>query len=294
MSSQTPPKLPLSAIAALLGQQKNAPGNQPLSPLVEALLKGANPPQPNALGSLFSTPTPTPPPPLGSLFGLASSPSLGAGIGSKALGSIGSPVPPVAPTPRNVFYSFHYADIFRVNHIRNSGKIRATDKGRNLTPRDRSLWESVKRTNPANLKRVINAGLGGTSTTCVLAGYETWSRPWVRYEIARSLMRGNALLTVYIDGCKCPREGYGMRGSNPLAAMALGWDNRIYEHRGGQWVVYSEIEGKVPGWPKWLPRPSEGRVMPLDQGAPAYDWITDDGYNNLIRWANLAAVRAGK
>jgi len=291
MSSQTPPKLPLSAIAALLGQQKNALSNQPLSPLVGALLKSANPPQPNALGSLFSTPTPTPPLALGSLFDLANSASLGAGIGSKALGSIGSRV---APTPRNVFYSFHYADIFRVNHIRNSGKIRATDKGRNLTPRDRSLWESVKRTNPANLKRVINAGLGGTSTTCVLAGYETWSRPWVRYEIARSLMRGNALLTVYIDGCKCPREGYGTRGSNPLVAMALGWDNRIYEYRGGQWVVYSEIEGQVPGWPKWLPRPSEGRVMPLDQGAPAYDWITDDGYNNLIRWANLAAIRAGK
>ena len=291
MSSQTPPKLPLSAIAALLGQQRNALGNQPLSPLVEALLKGANPPQPNALGSLFSTPTPTPPPALGSLFGLANPPALGAGIGSKALSSIGSPV---APTPRNVFYSFHYADIFRVNHIRNSGKIRATDKGRNLTPRDRSLWESVKRTNPANLKRVINAGLGGTSTTCVLAGYETWSRPWVRYEIARSLMRGNALLTVHIDGCKCPREGYGMRGSNPLAAMALGWDNRIYEHCGGQWVIYSEIECKVPGWPKWLPRPFEGRVMPLDRGAPAYDWITDDGFNNLIRWTNLAAIRAGK
>jgi hypothetical protein len=34
--------------------------------------------------------------------------------------------------------------------------------------------------------------------------------------------------------------------------------------------------------------------MPLDQGASAYDWITDDGYNNLIRWTNLAAIRAGK
>lgn len=221
-------------------------------------------------------------------------------LGTQSLGSIGSPLPkPVAPpsathTPRNVFYSFHYADIFRVNHIRNSGKIRATDKGRNLTPRDRSLWESVKRTNPANLKRVINTGLSGTSVTCVLAGYETWSREWVRYEIARSLMRGNALLTVYIDGCKCPRDGFGLRGSNPLAAMALGWDNRIYEHRGGEWVVYVGIEGTVPAWPKWLPRPSEGQVMPLNKGAPAYDWILDDGYNNLIHWVNLCALRAGK
>lgn len=252
----------------------------------------------NALNAI-STPTPTPSA-LGSLFGLASPPALGLGLETQSLVSIGSPVPktvaapPAAHTPRNVFYSFHYVDIFRVNHIRNSGKIRATDKGRNLTPRDRSLWESVKRTNPANLKRVINAGLIGTSVTCVLAGYETWSREWVRYEIAQSLMRGNALLTVYIDGCKCPRDGYGLRGSNPLAAMALGWDNRIYEHRGGQWVIYTGIDGRVPGWPKWLPRPSEGRVMPLNEGAPAYDWIADDGYNNLIRWTNLAALHAGK
>ena len=95
---------------------------------------------------------------------------------------------------RNVFYSFHYQDVLRVNQVRNSGKIRPTDKGRQLTPQDRSLWEEVQRTNPRNLRTVIDSGLGGTSVTCVLAGYDTWSREWVRYEIARSLRKARCRL----------------------------------------------------------------------------------------------------
>lgn len=291
MSSQPPSKLPLAAIASLLGQQRNALENQQLSPLLEALLKGANPPQPNALGSLFSTQTPTPPSPQG-LFGLISPPR--AGIGSNSLRSSGTPrangyAGVIPPKPRNVFYSFHYQDVFRVNHIRKSGQFRTGDK-----VRDRSLWEKAKRTDAESLKRVIKIGLGGTSVTCVLAGYETWSREWVRYEIAWSLMRGNALLTVFIDGCECPREGFSARGYNPLDGMALGSDNRIYEHRANEWVLYDKVTGKVPGWPKWLPRPPAGCVMPLSEGATAYDWVAEEGHRNLIRWANRAAIAAGK
>jgi hypothetical protein len=195
---------------------------------------------------------------------------------------------------RNVFYSFHYQDVLRVNQVRNSGKIRPTDKGRQLTPQDRSLWEQVKRTNPRNLRSVIDNGLGGTSVTCVLAGYETWSREWVRYEIARSVMRGNGLLTVHIHGCKCPNAGYSLPGHNPLNGMALGSDDRLWEHRGGQWLHYDKITDKVPTWPQWLQRPDPGYVMPLSAGARAYDWVADDGFNNLIHWTDTAAIAAGK
>jgi hypothetical protein len=44
---------------------------------------------------------------------------------------------------------------------------------------DASLWESVKRSGPAALKRLINDGLENTSVTCVLIGSETYVRPWV-------------------------------------------------------------------------------------------------------------------
>ncbi|SLK08728.1 TIR domain-containing protein [Novosphingobium mathurense] len=203
---------------------------------------------------------------------------------------------PLAPTPavRRVFYSFHYDDVFRVNHVRNAGKIRAVDRGRQLTPQDRSLWERVKRTNPANLRRVIDARLQGTSVTCVLVGSETWEREWVRYEIARSFFRGNGLLAVHIDKCPCPRNGISRQGANPLAYLALGWDMRIYEHVAGGWYHYSKIQQRMTSWPRWLPKPSHGRVMPLSEGTASYDWKLHDGYRNLLRWTDAAAKIAGR
>lgn len=208
------------------------------------------------------------------------------------------PPPPQQPAReaikvRNVFYSFHFSDVFRVNHVRNSGKIRPADKGRLLTPNDRSLWERVKRTNPANLRRVIDRGLLGTSVTCVLVGTETWSREWVRYEIARSLARGNGLVAVHIDKCECPRTGFSPAGLNPLAQMALGWDLRIYEFVNGGWYPYSKIVQPLARWPRWLRRPYPGFVMPLDTGSASHDWKLDDGFRNLIRWTDAAAKSAG-
>src|SRR3546814_10154864 len=142
----------------------------PLSDYLEELLKalsahgGLNPPtpKPTSLAALFSTP----PQPnaltlaslafpqkstLGGLFGLASLPPTLPALGMSnpffkqqpsALGLFGtlpkSSVPtgnPFAnlksmPKIRRVFYSFHYTDIFRVNHIRKAGQFRLVDKQR--------------------------------------------------------------------------------------------------------------------------------------------------------------------
>lgn len=286
-------KVPLSAIAALLAGRHHPDE----SPLVKAL-RDLNVQSPGGLlGSSLNPlpPAPTAARPYPGLFG-SNPPALAFGLGSQSLSALGSPVPQpnalaayVRPKPRNVFYSFHYDDVFRVNHIRLGFKFRTGDK-----VRDRSLWEKVRRTNTENLKRVINAGLSGTTVTCVLAGAETWLREWVRYEIARSLFCNKGLLTVFIDGCECPRQGFSGRGYNPLDFIALGWDNRIYEQINGQWYLYDKIAVRVPVWPKWLARPDRGHCMPVSANAPAYDWINDDGGKNLIRWCNRAAIAAEK
>lgn len=52
------------------------------------------------------------------------------------------------------------------------------------------------------LKNLINKGLEGTSATCVLIGSETYLRPWVRYELLKSLKNGNTLFGVHINGIK--------------------------------------------------------------------------------------------
>jgi MTH538 TIR-like domain (DUF1863) len=223
------------------------------------------------------------------LFGSAPSPILPRGL----------PGAPVAvatkPKQRSTFYSFHYDDIFRVNHIRKAGVFQTSDRERFKTPQDKSLWEKAKNTNPNVLRMMIIRALGGTTTTAVLAGEHTWARPWVRFEIARSLFKGNGLLTVYIDGCECPKSGFGRRGPNPLSYLALGWNLRIYELADqGQWILYDKINQRLDKWPGWLARPERGHVMPLDSGTRAYDWINDNGRQNLIHWTHTAALAAGR
>lgn len=200
----------------------------------------------------------------------------------------------VTPKTRHVFHSFHYADVRRVNHIRLCDQFRPADKN---TPRaiDRSLWETAKKTNPASLSRMIDKGLEGTSVTCVLAGTETWCRKWVIYEIARSLARGNGLLTVHINNCRCPTNGIAPRGPNPLDQVALGSDMRIYVWVSGVgWQLYSRIPEKLTSWPKWLPQAGPGRIMQLGTGTRTYDWIANDGVRSLIHWTDAAAAAAGK
>lgn len=269
-------------------------GKPPVSPLVQALMEARAKNQRNALNP-FGTPTPTAPA-LGSLFGLANPPALGSG--SRSLGSLANAsVNPFAPKVRRVFYSFHYADIFRVNHVRKAGQFRKMDKMRLPTPQDRSLWEEAKLKNPSALKGMIDRGLEGTSVTCVLAGTEAWERPWVRYEIAKSVQRGNGLLAVRIHNCQCPRNGYALQGHNPLDQMAIGYDSedriRIWEWRGGQWQIFVRLGALLAAWPKWLPVAQQGYVMQLSRGAQTYDWITGNGADNLLHWTELAAKTAG-
>lgn len=279
----------------------------PLQLAILQALQAKNPQRPrNALADFLDPPAKPTTNALSGLFGLPPAPK------TSELGSIGSPVAgsfglglarpgggrslfgSIAPKTRHTFYSFHYADVMRVNQIRMCDQFKTTDR---RTPRvvDRSLWETAKRTNPAALASMIDKGLEGTSTTCVLAGTETWSREWVKYEIARSLQRGKGLLAVSIHNCPCPNNGRSPQGYNPLDQIALGWDMRIYEwvpYVG--WRLHERVTEKLTSWPQWLPRAGFGRLMQLSAGARSYDWVADDGAHNLIHWTDAAAAAAGK
>ena len=98
---------------------------------------------------------------------------------------------------RRVFFSFHYDDVNRVNVVRKSDQFK-----RRYEPaarfQDKSLWEKTKKQGSRAIKQMINGALEGSSVTCVLIGQHTWKRPWVRYEILKSLARGNGILAVHI------------------------------------------------------------------------------------------------
>jgi hypothetical protein len=135
---------------------------------------------------------------------------------------------------RKVFFSFHYADLWRANVVRNSGMI----EGYAVAGfHDASLWEETKMKGEAAVLRLIDAGLDGTSVTVVLIGAETANRQWISYEIERSIARNNGLLGIRIDAIKDQYGKSGVSGPMPEAFSKVGAPVYVWEYgKLGQWV----------------------------------------------------------
>jgi hypothetical protein len=159
---------------------------------------------------------------------------------------------------------------------------------------DSSVFEASQRTSSDALKRFLIDGLYNTSVTCVLVGEETYLRPWVRFELVRSFYRGNGVVAINIAGL----THFGnktIQGPNPLnhLAFTVAGDNVSWKERFGEtWSAYSEV-----------PTMKLNEVA-YDLGGmgnhtfshifPSYDWVNDDGYNNLGGWIEKAAKDAGR
>ncbi|WP_316225176.1 MULTISPECIES: TIR domain-containing protein [unclassified Bradyrhizobium] len=282
---------PASAGSALLGAFGLAPPSPPQNPFAPFLTPD------------LVTPPAAPPRPLPRLSDLVAPPMAPA-----------SPAPTYAPASikRKGFFSFHYADIIRVNNVRNAWKINAPGREDKRQFFDRSLWESVQRKNPDGLKNLIRGGMAHASVVCVLVGTETWARPWVRYEIARSVIDKKGLLAVHLNGLRHhQRLTADARGENPLDFMAVGSPKQglhyLYERvwhqvvRNGQltwdwrWEKYSKYSSPVP-LPKYIQAnpPRVGHVVPLSEVTAIYDYVAEEGHKNIGAWIDKAALRAGR
>jgi len=155
-----------------------------------------------------------------------------------------------APTKRRVFFSFHFDDIMRVNNVRNVWKIDHPDAQANRSFYDSSLWEARQLEGPEALKRLIREGVAYTPAVCVLIGTATWSRRWVRYEVARSVIDGRGLLAVHLNNINHhqTRRPHPV-GPNPLDAMgiAVKTDGQLYlcEWSNGQWQWYADYTQSI-------------------------------------------------
>jgi hypothetical protein len=136
---------------------------------------------------------------------------------------------------RKVFFSFHYErDIWRTNVVRNSGVVEGSAAAGFY---DASLWEEAKKKGDAEVKKLIDKGLVGTSVTVVLIGAETSQRKFVDYEIEQSIARGNGLLGIYISGIKDSNGKTDTQGGAPWKLTQAGapcyyWDRDKF----GDWV----------------------------------------------------------
>lgn len=201
------------------------------------------------------------------------------------------------PRKRKVFFSFHYQnDIWRVNQVRNSWRFQHETQREAEGFFDASIWERSKRTSDDALKALIREGLTGTSVTCILAGEQTYLRRWVRYEIARSLVKGNGLLVVKVNRLKDRSGLISSAGENPLNYIGTyrSSDGRILmaEKNGEKWIRYADYTRSV-SLPSTWPKPSSTSVIPLSRYAREYCYVGHNGAVNFASWVRHAAGKSG-
>ncbi len=151
---------------------------------------------------------------------------------------------------RKVFFSFHFKrDAWRAGQVRNSDLLADEDRFGVI---DSVEWEKIEREGDEAVKRWINDQLKHTSVTVVLIGAQTAERDWVDYEIRKSWERGNALVGLRIHNVKDQDSKTDSSGTNPLDQVHL----------------------------------ADGTA--LSAICKTYDWVSDDGRNNLGRWIEEA------
>ena len=190
---------------------------------------------------------------------------------------------------KKVFFSFHYQDVidFRANVVRQHWLTKPDRKSAGFF--DASIWETAKKTSATAVKRLINGGLDGTSVTCVLIGTETYSRPWVRYEIMKSFRRGNLLLAVHINSIKGRDQRIKLPGPNPLQYLgvsfsATGGTATMHEKVYGIWREYSQIGNSATYVTGGVGQAYRGKGFNLSRWYRTYDWVANDGFNQFASW----------
>jgi hypothetical protein len=156
---------------------------------------------------------------------------------------------------RRVFFSFHYdRDVRRIQQVRQSWVVR--EKGEATPFYDQAEFEDAKR-RAGGIEKWIEDQLNGCSVTAVLFGRETYDREWVKFEIKRSYELRMGILAIDIHNIKDPLKGTDLAGRNPLEHWKVGEKQFTSMYR-------------------------------------TYDWVRDDGYNNIGSWIETAARNAGR
>lgn len=156
---------------------------------------------------------------------------------------------------RRVFFSFHYdRDVRRIQQVRQSWVVR--EKGSAPPFYDKAEFEEAKR-RAGGIERWIEEQLAGCSVTAVLFGRETYDRPWVKHEIKRSYELRMGILAIDVHNIQDPLYGRDQAGRNPLEHWQANGQKFTSRYR-------------------------------------TYDWVLDDGYNNIGTWIERAARDAGK
>lgn len=161
---------------------------------------------------------------------------------------------------RKSFFSFHYGnDVWRANQVRNSWVTKDDKEAAGFV--DAAAFEEVKKGGEAAIKKWIDTQLSGTSVTVVLIGSDTSNRDYVKYELQKSYAKGNGILGIYIHQQKDKDGNTATKGSNKFGEIG---------------------------------KDSKGNAVYFSTEYTCYDWVDDNGYNNMGTWIEAAAKKAGR
>lgn len=186
---------------------------------------------------------------------------------------------------KRVYFAFHYQDVidFRANVVRKHNALTSAQRAGYY---DASIWEEAKKQGALALKRLINSEIKNTSVTSVLIGSETYARPWVRYELFKSIEVGNDLIGIHINKIPCKNKKMKANGPDPLQYCGLrisddGQKGTPITYSNGKWCYFSKLGGFAI---KQQPENLRGKSIKLSHWYSTYDWISDNGYENFKNW----------
>lgn len=135
---------------------------------------------------------------------------------------------------RKVFFSFKYKDVSRAMVVRNSWVTQGKQAAGFI---DKADFEEIQKQGDQAIKNWIDKQLEGTSVTVVLVGEKTCSSRWVKYEIEKSIARGNGLLGVDISKIKDFQGNMSDRcGQIPKGYDFYLWNNDEGYGNLGSWI----------------------------------------------------------
>lgn len=135
---------------------------------------------------------------------------------------------------RKVFFSFKYDDVSRAMVVRNSLVTQGKQAAGFIDAAD---FEALERQGDTAISNWINSQLDGTSVTVVLVGAKTCGSRWVKYEIRKSIEKGNGLLGIDISKIKDFDGNTTARcGQIPEGYKFYLWNNDDGYHKMGDWI----------------------------------------------------------
>jgi hypothetical protein len=190
---------------------------------------------------------------------------------------------------KKVFFCFDYQDVIdiRVNIVNNQWLTDPTRESKGFIPQEQ--WIRAEKLGDFAIKELLDSEIEQSTVTLVLIGTESYSKKWVRYSIFKSLSLGHRVLGIHINRIEGKDLTVKEPGMNPFDFMAIKYNEtgdkvELIEKVHGNWIQYSELPAftlpKIASEDKW------GKAFKLSRFLPTYDWVENDGLENLAKWIN--------